>query len=221
VRALVTADLVHELPVSGSLKQRGLALDWFRASIAYLKPEPPMLVCVGGLSGTGKTTVSAELAPYVGAAPGALHVRSDVERKVLAGVNEGVRLPDEAYSRTPPALVYDACYDRTKAALMAGHSVVLDAVFADSRERDAAAAIAGGAGAAFRGVWLEGPPEILKARVTGRKGDASDATAAVVGKQLAYDVGSLTWQRIDASGARNATLERVRETLASRPAVPA
>ena len=200
VRALVTADLVHELPVSGSLQQRGLALDWFRACIAYLKPASPILVCVGGLSGTGKTTVSRDLAPYVGAPPGALHVRSDVERKVLAGVTEEVRLAGEAYSQASSEQVYAACFKRAKAALAAGHSVVLDAVFADGREREAAAAIAESSGVAFHGVWLEAPPEILKFRVAARKGDASDATAAVVDKQMSYNLGPLNWSRADASG---------------------
>ena len=221
VRALVTADLVHELPVSASLQQRGLALDWFRSCIAYLKPAPPILVCVGGLSGTGKTTVSRDAAPHVGAAPGALHVRSDVERKVLAGVSDEVRLPDGAYSQASSAQVYAACFKRAKAALVAGHSVVLDTVFADNRERDAAAAIAESSGVAFHGVWLEAPPEILKSRVNARAGDASDATAAVVEKQMSYDLGSMNWARIDASGPPDETLKRVRERLQSPPAVPA
>ena len=47
---------------------------------------PPVLVAVGGFSGTGKSRLARELAPFLGAAPGARVVRSDVIRKRLCGV---------------------------------------------------------------------------------------------------------------------------------------
>ena len=52
---------------------------------AFLDSEEPSLIAVGGLSGTGKTTVAQEIAPSIGAAPGALHLRTDVERKLMRG----------------------------------------------------------------------------------------------------------------------------------------
>ena len=51
-----------------------------------LAPQAPQLVAVGGPSGSGKTTLAARLAPTVGPAPGALVLRSDIERKRLLGV---------------------------------------------------------------------------------------------------------------------------------------
>lgn len=220
VRALVTADLAHELALRNSMKARGQALDWFRASISYLKVAPPMLVCVGGLSGTGKSTVAAALAPDLGSAPGALHVRSDVERKVLAGVAETERLPPASYSREAGFAVYTSCLARAGRALAAGHSVVLDAVFAEESERRAGRDLARRSRAHFAGVWLEAPPDVLTARVAARQGDASDATAEVVARQLRYDLGPLDWQRVDASGTPEETLARVRETLPFRAAAP-
>jgi aminoglycoside phosphotransferase family enzyme/predicted kinase len=221
VRALVTADLVHELLPGSSLRQRGQALDNFRSSIAFLKPQAPALVCVGGLSGTGKSTLAASLAPRVGAAPGALHVRSDFERKILAGVDETERLPPESYSRQASTVVYTACFQRAEAALTAGHSVVLDAVFSHDSERAVAASLAMRTGASFHGVWLEAPADVLKSRVGARTGDASDATAEVIEKQLSYDLGRLNWARIDASGTPAETLARAIEKLPSRSAFPA
>ena len=221
VRALVSADLAHEHAFKDSMKERGQALDWFRASISYLKVPPPMLVVIGGLSGTGKSTVAAALSPHLGAAPGALHVRSDVERKVLAGVPEAERLPVESYSRAASFAVYAACFARAEKALAAGHSVVLDAVFADEGERRAAAEVARRTRAHFAGVWLEAPPALLTSRVAARTGDASDATAEVVAKQLGYDLGPLDWHRVDASGSPAETLARVRQTLPFRAAAPA
>ena len=216
VRALVTADLAHELGVSASLKERGQALDWFRSAIAYLKPSKPRLICIGGLSGTGKTTLAAALAPDIGSAPGALHVRSDVERKVLAGVRETDRLPPESYSREASFAVYDACLARAAKALGAGHAVVFDAVFAQEHERRAAEELAVRYGAAFTGFWLEAPADMLKARVSARQGDASDATASVVEMQASYLLGALNWTPIQASGTPAETLRLVRESPVTR-----
>lgn len=221
VRALVTADLVHELTVSGSLRQRGQALDHFRASIAYLKPPAPVLVCIGGLSGSGKSTLAAKLAPDIGAAPGALHVRSDVERKVLANIAESERLPAESYSRAVSAEVYEAIMTRAGAALAAGHSVVLDAVFARESERNLAAGLALRHRAGFCGIWLDAQPAVLKERVAARSGDASDATVDVVEKQLGYDLGPISWTRIDASCGPAETAASVKRILPYPPSGPA
>lgn len=221
VRALVTADLAHELALKNSMKERSQALDWFRSSIAYLKVSPPMLLCIGGLSGTGKSVAAAALAPLLGAAPGAIHVRSDVERKVLAGVAETERLPAESYSRQASFDVYAACLDRAGRALAAGHSVVLDAVFARPEEREAAMEVARRNRAHFAAVWLEAPAETLAARVSARTGDASDATPEVVKEQLRYDLGPLDWPRIDAGGTPVDTLAGIRGTVPYRFGGPA
>lgn len=217
VRALVTADLAHELALKNSMKERGQALDWFRASLGYLKAPPPRLLCIGGLSGTGKSTLAAAVAPDLGAAPGAIHVRSDVERKVLASVAETERLPEQSYSRESSFAVYEACLARAEMVLKAGHSVVLDAVFAREDERRAAQEIAARARARFDGIWLEAPADMLKARVSARRGDASDATADVVERQLAYDVGSIAWLRVDASGPAVDALSNIRRLLKLTP----
>ena len=221
VRALVTADLAHGQPLSSSMQARGQALDWFRASVSYLKVAPPILLCVGGLSGTGKSTLAASLAPLLGAAPGALHVRTDVERKVMAGVAETERLPPGSYSAASSFAVYAACFERAEKALAAGHTVVLDAVFARESERREAAELAQRCRAHFAGVWLEAPADVLSARVTTRRGDASDATAEVVARQLGYELGRMEWLRADASGTPEETLARVRGMLPFRVAAPA
>ncbi|MCX7351370.1 MAG: AAA family ATPase [Alphaproteobacteria bacterium] len=216
VRALVTADLAHELALRNSMRERGQALDWFRATIAYLKVPPPLLLCIGGFSGTGKSTAAAGLAPHLGSAPGAIHVRSDVERKVLAGVGEMERLSPASYTREASFDIYAACMARAEKALAAGHSVVLDAVFAQEDERAAVVELARRTKSQFAGVWLEAPREVLTARLATRRGDASDATAEVVERQLRYDLGHLDWPRVSAGGTSAETLARLRETVPYR-----
>jgi hypothetical protein len=208
VRALVMADLAHELDAASSQSQRREAQDYFARSLFFLKPAPPVLVCVGGLSGTGKSTIAKALAPRVGGSPGAIHVRSDVERKALAGVAELDRLPKEAYAPAAAGGVYCHLLARAETALKAGHAVILDAVYAREEERHAAEALARKLRVAFRGIWLEAPPETLRTRVAARTGDASDADLAVVEKQLAYNLGRLTWTRINAEGSPAQVLSR-------------
>ncbi len=102
---------------------------------AYLAPPPPLVIAVGGLSGTGKSTLAAHLAPLIGAAPGALHIRSDVERKRLFGVPETQRLDRQHYRIGTAQRVYSIVEDNARRALGAGHAVIVDAVFAKQEER--------------------------------------------------------------------------------------
>ncbi len=62
------------------------------------------------------------------------------------------------------------------------------------RSADAAEALAREAGVEFEGLWLEAAPDVLRARVAARTGDASDADVAVLERQLGYDVGEVRWR---------------------------
>jgi len=173
---------------------------------AFLNPPQPCLVAVGGFSGTGKSTLAAALAPSIGPAPGALHLRSDVERKRLFGVTETERLTPDHYRPEVSGEIYAILFNKAERALAAGHGVVVDAVFLKPEERRDLEAVARQAGAAFAGLWLEAPADTLIDRVAARRGDASDADAAVVRSQLARPTGVMSWTRIDARGDRHATL---------------
>ena len=166
-----------------------------KAALAFLQPASPRLVAIGGLSGSGKTTLALKLAPEIGRTPGAVVVRTDVERKRQAGIPLEERMPAGSYSPEASARIYAACLGRAERVLRAGHSVVLDAVFARPDERAAVAALAQRVGVAFQGIWLDVPKDVAQQRVTDRKGDASDATATVVERQFAYDLGHIDWDR--------------------------
>jgi predicted kinase len=190
--------------------ERHLAL-----AAAYLDPPQALLVTVGGLSGSGKSTVSAKLASRFGPAPGALHLRSDVERKRLFGVPETQRLDRQHYRIGVAQRVYSILENKARAALAAGHSVIVDAVFAKPEERLAIEAVAREAGRAFVGLWLDAPAKTLMDRVETRRGDASDADRRVVNEQLEYDLGPIAWSVVDAAGALPSSIDHAEPALVS------
>lgn len=195
-------------------QQIELARGYLVATFGYLRPPEPRLVAIGGLSGTGKSTLAHGLAPELRGPVGARVLRSDVLRKRLAGVPPETRLPASAYSRESAAQVYAALCAAARDALAAGFPVIVDAVFADPMERVAIANVAAELGVPFTGLWLEAPPEVLAQRIEGRAGDASDATVDVLKRQLEYELGPVDWARIDVSGEPQTVLKRAAAALA-------
>jgi hypothetical protein len=210
IRAMVTAERAAQESPQAAERDRDVARGYLRAALAHAAPLPPKLVAIGGLSGTGKSTLGAALAPCLASPPGAVHLRSDLERKAMFGVAETVRLPPDAYARQASEGVYDVLERKSRLALAAGRSVVVDAVYAVPQERQAVEAVAAELAVPFQGLWLHAEPGQLAARVQARQHDASDATAEVVQAQLGWDVGALSsaWARIDAGGTPDATLSR-------------
>jgi aminoglycoside phosphotransferase family enzyme/predicted kinase len=165
----------------------------------HLSPPAPTLTAIGGLSGSGKTTLARQIAPSFGAAPGAVILRSDEVRKRLAGVSPLQRLPRAAYTPKSSVEVYREMFVAARRVLLAGHSVILDAVFLTAPVRQAAEAIARDLGAPFLGVWLESRPDELRRRLAARTADASDAGPAVLDEQLGRNPGPIAWERRDAA----------------------
>ncbi|MFP4538667.1 MAG: AAA family ATPase [Dichotomicrobium sp.] len=193
--------------------QNAEARRYFALAQGFMASDKPVLLAVGGLSGTGKSTLARALAPDIGAAPGAVILRSDMERKRLFGCKPTERLPQRAYTADVSATVYRGLAKKARAALRAGHSLILDAVHARPGERAEAARIAEAAGAEFVGIWLSAPEEALVQRVESRESDASDADPDVVRAQLGFDLGRIEWERVDASGAFHEVRERAENVL--------
>jgi aminoglycoside phosphotransferase family enzyme/predicted kinase len=210
IRAKVTAARAKHSDARAQTEQS--ARDYFALAQKLLAPPPPQLVAVGGLSGTGKSWLARKLAPELWPAPGAAVLRSDVERKALFGLAETERLPQSAYAPQVTAKVYSTLADKARRVIAAGHSAIVDAVFADASERKTIAIAAGGA--AFRGLFLTAALNARIARVGARAANASDADAAVARRQEQYNLGTIDWQKVDADGEPPETLRHARAALA-------
>jgi uncharacterized protein len=204
IRAHVTAS------AGGSADEAQTYLD---QACAALRPPTARLIAIGGLSGSGKSTIAAALAPELGARPGARVLRSDVIRKRLFGAEPEARLPEDAYEPEVTTRVYECLCGQAKVALQAGYCTIIDAVSLRPEERHSFAALAAKAGVPFTGIWLDAPADALTARVTARRNDASDATSEIVARQLGVDPGTIDWHRLEARGMVVETLNAIRQAL--------
>jgi len=180
-----------------------------------LRPAPARLVAVGGVSGTGKSTLALRLAPGLGGPPGAAVLRSDVLRKWLLHSAATDRLGPEGYTAAVTDDVYRSMLTRAADLLREGWPVVVDATFLDARWRQAAEEVASSAGVSFTGLWLDAPAESLAGRLRRRRADASDADEAVLGRQLARATGAITWARVDATVDPDAVARAAEERLST------
>jgi len=155
-------------------------------------PPRPRLIAIGGLSGSGKSTVAALL----GLRLHATVLRSDVVRKDVAGGGPGTTLGPDFYTPDWHAKVYEEMLRRAEAGAVAGDAVIVDAMFARPYEREAVRAAAMRARVRFDGLWLDATTAQRRARVSRRVNDVSDATVRTVEQQAAYDIGALDWTRL-------------------------
>ncbi|WP_412050051.1 AAA family ATPase [Hoeflea sp. Naph1] len=211
IRAMVAVQTARFNPDDDTLVPE--ARRYLSSALAYLHPEPVQMIAIGGLSGTGKTVLATSLAHQIGLAPGAVHLRSDLERKALFGVSPLTHLPQSAYGSEVNARVYDIMRDKARAVLRGGHSVIMDATWLNQDERTSLSDLARQEGVQFTGIWLIADTAVLETRVSSRRGDASDADVAVVRKQATQTNAPEAWRQIDASGSPDDTLFKAARLL--------
>jgi hypothetical protein len=173
VRALVTAIRARQGDEGAVAAARGL----LALALAHLEAGRVRLTLVGGLPGTGKSTVAEGL----GVATGAVVLRSDEVRKEQAGVAYEERGAD-LYGAEQKAATYRTLLDRARGALDQGESVVLDATWGSGRWRAAARAAGADAHADVAEVCCEAPADLAADRMRRRSArghDPSDATPEV------------------------------------------
>lgn len=168
-----------------------------------MRPLEPVMVAMSGVSGSGKSKLAATLVGELQA----VRLRSDVERKRLAGLQPTDRPADASaeatiYGDALTRRVYERLAERAAMLLDAGTSVIIDAACTRRWQRDLIAGLAHSRGVSLTWLEIDLPEDLLLARVTARqaaRGDASDASAAVVKRQLA-EREPITTEELSAAG---------------------
>ena len=189
------------------------AKTYLAKSLDYLAPRKPVCVAIGGLSGTGKSTLALTIAPQLDRCPGALILRSDVMRKLHFNVPLQEKLPDRCYSKEASQIVYQKLFAIAKTALQAGISVIIDCVFASDRLRQDVETVAKTCRVPFYGIWLTVSSKIAYQRIEERKNNVSDATIDIRKRQEFLDLGEIQWQVFDAELEEKLLVEWIKSYL--------
>jgi uncharacterized protein len=155
----------------------------------FLEPPIPLLVLMCGLSGSGKTWIARRLAPRLPA----VHLRSDLERKRIAGLAATERSASGIEQGLHSRLAECAEY-----LLTGGYAAIIDATLARREDRVRFRELAARLGAGVRLVYCHAPRKVLEARIAARRARADDASEA--------DLAVLAWQesRFERPGADEA-----------------
>ncbi len=184
------------------------ASSYFDLALHFIKPVQPLLIAIGGKSGTGKSVLARDAAALIGTPPGAVILRSDIIRKELFGVDPLANLSEKAYTPDVNENVYRTLNERARQVIAQGYSVIIDAAFLRESERDKLSTEAARIGVDFRPIFLTADVGTRLKRVASRKHDASDATPEIAHGQEDNDIGRLAWPLVDASGSPLQTLGR-------------
>lgn len=158
-----------------------------RAALQWTSPPRGALILMQGVSGSGKSWLSEKLQ----AALPALRVRSDLERKRLAGVSENksaASAPDTGiYTPHMSHRTYARLLECAESCLQTGFHTIVDAAFLDKADRELFRGLAARLNVPLVIVSCKADADTLSERVRGRKAagkDASDADQAVLESQL-------------------------------------
>jgi predicted kinase len=187
VRAKVARLQQGATPVAESEPGRRLQAHAALAGRYLARAPSAALYITHGVSGSGKSWLAGRIA----AARGFVHVRSDYERRRLAGLALHAASHSKVDSGLYATVSTDATYERlaqiATTILRAGHTALIDASFLRARHRSALEAVARECGAHFGIVDCDAPEEVLRERIVARHQagrDPSEATLEVLDYQL-------------------------------------
>jgi uncharacterized protein len=151
----------------------------------HLRAGAVCMVLVGGLPGTGKSTLAAQLAGRLGCTV----LSSDRIRKELAGVAATQPCPAEfgtgLYSPGWTERTYAELLRRAALLLGDGEPVVADASWTTPRQRSAAQALAGRAAVDLVQLRCTVPADVAEQRIRARAHDPSDASQEILEQMAA------------------------------------
>lgn len=185
VRAMVDSLSAEQSPVRRDEFQARLKSRIEVASTYANRPRPALII-MQGLSGSGKSWLSE----YLIGPLAAVRIRSDVERKRLAGVDLNHAAGEFRQGLYDPKIsrdTYTRLLDCARNSLEGGINTIVDAAFLARSDRQSFQALAAQAGSPFTILACQADPTMLVRRVTerGQRGaDPSDANAVILARQL-------------------------------------
>lgn len=199
------------------------AAGYLRTALAELERNTPRLIVMCGMSGSGKTWASTQLLQRLGG----VRVRSDVERKRLAGLQaqESSRsLPGSGiYTLEFNERVYTHLTECARTILLAGENTIIDAAFLRRHERLGFIALAEALQVPVTIVHCHAPLDELRSRLLARRDDASEATVEVLERQATYwepfSANELAYV-IELDTRDAAALERLYDSIVSNASEP-
>jgi aminoglycoside phosphotransferase family enzyme/predicted kinase len=154
----------------------------------HLERGRVVLALVGGLPGTGKSTLAAGLSDRLGWTV----LRSDEVRKDLAGVGHAPRKPENygegLYDERATAVTYNALLERARSLLELGEPVILDASWSTNHWRENARAVARETSSDLVELRCDAPVDVAAERLGARARagvDPSDATSEIAARMTA------------------------------------
>ena len=190
VRAKINAIQASQDSVSPAVRvtARENCRAYLQLALALTQEPEPFLLIAHGVSGSGKSRRTGQLLERF---PGAIRIRSDVERKRLFGLgpldDSGSALGGGLYTPDASARTYATPARSGGRLLAAGHPVLVDATFMKRAHRQPFRELAARHGVPFILLDCAADPETLRARVAARRArgdDAAEADVEVLERQL-------------------------------------
>ena len=210
-RAHVRAKVACLRHGQGDREAAAVAAALLDCTLDHLERGRIVLTLVGGLPGTGKSTLAAGIAD----AREWSVVRSDEVRKDLVGLGHtaraDARYAEGIYRSEITDATYQTLLERARWALALGESVVLDASWSDARWRIRASALAQETTSDLVELQCVAPAGVAasRLRVRATEGlDPSDATPEVAATMAASADAWPSAAKVDTSGTREQTLSR-------------
>jgi aminoglycoside phosphotransferase family enzyme/predicted kinase len=215
LRAYIRAKVACLRVEQGHEDSRTEARQLHLLALDHLCRAEARLVLIGGLPGSGKSTVAAGVAQALGWSI----LRSDEVRREMFRPEEG-DTPGFGSGRYAPgvtALVYAELLTRAEKQLMRGESVILDASWIDARWRDAARDVASRTGSDLVELCCVVRPDIAESRIAQRLAEGLDVSEATPGVRVAMGEAMDSWlssRTIDTTEAPEAeSIARVLDVL--------
>jgi len=190
-RALVRAkvDAIQMLQAADPYKVRESAARFearIELALKLSDNSDPMLILMHGVSGSGKSWLSEQLGPELAA----VRVRSDLERKRIAGIapteRPGCGIGVGLYARDRTERTYSRLAECADHALAGGLHVIVDAAFLDGAQRNRFVTLAKVCGRRCLILACRAEHRLLRSRIASRAAtgrDPSDADIAVLERQ--------------------------------------